>query len=146
MEPFRIALCQVKAHDIDDAEANLANLLRALDEAGAAGAQLVGLPECSYPAYYQRDAEPYARPGVRAFEDVCALFAAKAKRYGYWLAAGMAVPTAGGKLTNSAVVSGPMVHAVASSTRAFSGTSIATGSFPVRTSRCGTWASRRSVS
>lgn len=107
MEPFRIALCQVKAHDIDDAEANLANLVRALDEAGAAGAQLVGLPECSYPAYYLRNAEPYARPGVRAFEDVCALFAAKAKRYGYWLAAGMAVPTAGGKLTNSGVVFGP---------------------------------------
>ena len=107
MEPFRIALCQVKAHDIDDAEANLRNLLRALDEAGAAGAQLVGLPECSYPAYYLRDAEPYARSGVRAFDEVCALFAAKAKQYGYWLAAGMAVPSDRGKLTNSAVVFAP---------------------------------------
>jgi predicted amidohydrolase len=37
---------------------------------------------------------------------VCELFAAKAKQYGYWLAAGMAVP-GDEKLTNSAVVFGP---------------------------------------
>lgn len=107
MQPFRIALCQVRAHDIEDAEANLQNLLRALDEGGRAGAQLVGLPECSYPAYYLRDTDAYSRPGVRPFDEVCALFAEKAKRYGYWLAVGMAVPQAPGKLTNSAVVFGP---------------------------------------
>ncbi|MGE0572341.1 MAG: nitrilase-related carbon-nitrogen hydrolase, partial [Dehalococcoidia bacterium] len=63
MKPFRIACCQVRAHDLEDAEENLANLLRSLDEAGEAGAQLVLLPECSYPAYYVRDNDPYARPG-----------------------------------------------------------------------------------
>lgn len=107
MQPFRVALCQVRAHDLEDAEANLANLLRALDEAGEAGAQLVALPECAYPAYYVRDADPYSRPGVRPYTEVVALVAEKAKRYGYWLAAGMAVPHPGGRLTNSGVIISP---------------------------------------
>ena len=107
MQPFRIALCQVRAYDIEEAEPNLQNLLRALDEAGEAGAQLVGLPECAYPAYYLKDADPYARPGVRPYEEVCELFAQKARKYGYWLAAGMAVPHASGRVTNSAVAFGP---------------------------------------
>lgn len=107
MQPFTVSLCQVRAFDLEDAEANLDNILRSLDEAGQAGAQLVGLPECSYPAYYLRDADPYARPGVRPFEEVAALFAAKAKQYGYWLAAGMAVPHASGRVTNSGVVFDP---------------------------------------
>ncbi len=107
MRPFTIACCQVRAFDIEDAEENLQNLLRALDEAGRAGAQLVGLPECAYPAYYLRDASPYARPGVRPFDEVAGLFAAKAKQYGYWLAAGMAVPLADGRVTNSAVIFDP---------------------------------------
>ncbi len=107
MQPFRVALCQVRAFDIEDAEENLQNLLRALDEAGEAGAQLVGLPECAYPAYYLRDANPYARPGVRPFEEAAALLGEKARRYGYWLAAGMAVPHPSGKVTNSGVVFGP---------------------------------------
>lgn len=106
MKPFRIALCQVRAYDLEAAEENLAGILAALDQAGEAGAQLVGLPECAYPAYYVRDADPYARPGVRPFDEVCALFAEKAKQYGYWLAAGMAAPTDSG-LTNSAIVFGP---------------------------------------
>lgn len=107
MKPFTVGLCQVRAFDIEDAEANLENLLAALDEAGRAGAQLVGLPECAYPAYYLRDARPYKRPGVRPFAEVVALFGAKAKRHGYWLAAGMAVPHDDGRLTNSAVIFGP---------------------------------------
>jgi predicted amidohydrolase len=104
MQSFRVACCQVRAFDIEDAEANLQNLLAALDEAGRAGAQIVGLPECAYPAYYLKDNRPYERPGVRPFDEVCALFAAKAKQYGYWLAAGMAVPHADGTVTNSGVV------------------------------------------
>ncbi len=107
METFRVAACQVRAFDIEDAEENLQKLLAALDEAGSQGAQLVGLPECAYPAYYLKDAHPYDRPGVRPFDEVCALFAAKAKQYGFWLAAGMAVPHADGTVTNSGVVFGP---------------------------------------
>ena len=107
MQPFRIALCQVRAYDIEQAEQNLEELLAALDGAGAQGAQLVALPECAYPAYYVRDADPYAQRGVRPYAEVVELFAQKAKRYGYWLAVGMAVPHAGGRLTNSGVVISP---------------------------------------
>lgn len=107
MKPFTVACCQVRAHDIADAEANLAGLLHALDEAGRAGAQLVALPECAYPAYYLRDADPYARPGVRPFDEVARLFGAKAREYGYWLAAGIAMPHGPGRVTNSGVVFGP---------------------------------------
>jgi predicted amidohydrolase len=107
MQPFTVACCQVRAYDLADAETNLAGILRALDEAGAAGAQLVLLPECAYPAYYLGDSDPYAKPGVRPFAEVAALLGARAKRHGYWLAAGMAVPHADGTLTNSGVVFGP---------------------------------------
>ena len=107
MQRFTVACCQVRAYDLEDAETNLQGLLSALDEAGRAGANLVLLPECAYPAYYVRDADPYARPGVRPYADVAALFAAKAKQHGYWLAAGMAVPHGPGRLTNSGVVFGP---------------------------------------
>ena len=54
-----------------------------------------------------RGADPYARPGVRPFDEVARLFGEKAQRYGYWLAAGMAVPHPDGELTNSGVVFGP---------------------------------------
>lgn len=107
MEPFRIALCQVRAYDIEQAERSLQNILRALDEAGEAGARLVGLPECAYPAYYLKDADPYARQNVRNFDELCALFADRARRHGYWLAAGVAVPHAAGGVTNSALIFGP---------------------------------------
>jgi predicted amidohydrolase len=107
MESFTVALCQVRAFDLDRAEENLAGLLGALDAAGQAGARLVALPECAYPAYYLGDAHPYRRPGVRPFEEVAALFAEKARRYGYWLAAGMAVPHPSGGLSNSGVVFTP---------------------------------------
>ena len=107
MRKFTVACCQLRAFDIEDAEANLQNVLRALDEAGAAGAGLVLLPECSYPAYYLKDRQPYARPGVRPYPEVTALLAEKARKHGYWLAAGLAVPSASGGLTNSGVVFGP---------------------------------------
>ncbi|GAB4327852.1 MAG: hydrolase [Dehalococcoidia bacterium] len=107
MQPFRVACCQLRSHDIEDAEANLQGILRALDEAGQARAHLVLLPECAYPAYFLRDADPYARPNVRPYGEVTRLLGEKAARYGYWLAAGLAVPHGNGRLTNSGVVFDP---------------------------------------
>ena len=106
MEPFRIGLCQARAHGIEDPEGGLQEVLELLEDAGNAGAKLVVLPECSYPAYYLRDANPYARDGVRGYDEVCALFGHYANKFGYWLAAGMARPTKKG-LRNSAVIFGP---------------------------------------
>ena len=107
MQPFRIALCQLPAHDVDCAEENLQAILEALDDAGAAGAQLVVLPECSYPAYYLRDSNPWERDGVRDYFDFLSLMADAAERHGYWLAAGMARCTDSGELRNSAMIFGP---------------------------------------
>lgn len=107
MQSFRVGLCQIPAHPIERAEDNWAAALAALDEAGRQGAQLVGLPECSYPAYYVRDARPYERPGVRPFSEVTATLAERCRRWGYWLAAGLAVPHADGTLTNSGLVFDP---------------------------------------
>jgi predicted amidohydrolase len=75
--------------------------------AGEAGAHLVALPECAYPAYYLGGADVYERPGVRPYEEILELFGEKARRYGFWLAAGLAAPHESGKLTNSGVVFGP---------------------------------------
>ncbi|MEO6396975.1 MAG: nitrilase-related carbon-nitrogen hydrolase, partial [Tepidiformaceae bacterium] len=94
----------LRAFDIEDAEENLQNTLRSLDEAGAAGADLVLLPECSYPAYYLKDRRPYDRPDVRPYAEVAALLGAKAREHGYWLAAGLVVPSTSGALTNSGVM------------------------------------------
>jgi len=107
MRKFTVACCQLRAFEIDDAEANLQNILRALDDAGDAGANLVLLPECSYPAYYLHDRQPYARQEVRPYAEVTALLAQKVRKYGYWLAAGLAVPSPSGGLTNSGVVFPP---------------------------------------
>jgi predicted amidohydrolase len=107
VEPFRVGLCQVPAYPLEQAEENWTAILAALDEAGRQGAQLVGLPECSYPAYYVRDERPYDRPGVRPFAEVSAALAAKCRQWGYWLAAGLAVPHPDGSLTNSGLVFDP---------------------------------------
>lgn len=107
MQPFRIGLCQLRAHGIERAEENLQGILEALDDAGNAGAQLVVLPECSYPAYYLRDRDPWAREGVRDYFEFFSLLSAAAERHGFWLAAGMARCLDSGELRNSAVLFGP---------------------------------------
>lgn len=102
-----MACCQVRARDIADAEQALGDILRMLDDAGRAGAALVLVPESSYPAYYLLDRQPYERPGVRPFAEVASLLGAKAKEHGFWIAAGLAVPHADGRITNSGVVFDP---------------------------------------
>lgn len=107
MKPFRVALCQLQAHDLADAENAYAEIAAALETAGEEGANLVCLPECSYPAYYVGDADPYGKPGVRPYAEITALLAEAAKKHNYWIAAGLAVPGQDGTLTNSGVVFGP---------------------------------------
>lgn len=107
MKHFRIAVCQLRAHGIEQAEENLQAILEALDDAGDAGAQLVVLPECSYPAYYLRDRDPWAREGVRDYFEFLSLLSNAAERHGYWLAAGFARCTDAGELRNSAMLFGP---------------------------------------
>ena len=107
MKPFTIACCQLRAGDLEEAELSLERILKLLDEAGEKKADLVLLPECSYPAYYLKSQQPYDRQGVRKYSEICDLLGQKAKKYGYWLVAGLAAPIVNGKLTNSGVVFDP---------------------------------------
>ena len=107
MKPFRIAVCQLRAHGIEAAEENLQAILEALDDAGDAGTQLAVLPECSYPAYYLRGRDAWEREGVRDYFEFLSLLSHAAERHGYWLAAGVARATDSGELRNSAMLFGP---------------------------------------
>lgn len=107
MKPFTIACCQLRALDLEDAEINLKTILSLLDEAGEQRANLVILPECSYPAYYVKSQSPYSAPGVQSYDEICKLLGQKARQYGYWLVAGLAVPEKNGALTNSGIVFDP---------------------------------------
>ena len=107
MKPFTIACCQLRAGDLEEAELSLERILKLLDEPGEKKADLVLLPECSYPAYYLKSQQPYDRQGVRKYSEICDLLGQKAKKYGYWLVAGLAAPIVSGKLTNSGVVFDP---------------------------------------
>lgn len=82
MKPFRIAVCQLRAHGIEAAEENLQAILEALDDAGDAGAQLAVLPECSYPAYYLRGRDAWEREGVRDYFEFLSLLSHAAERHG----------------------------------------------------------------
>jgi beta-ureidopropionase len=102
----KVAVCQY-ATELGDKERNVALSLEWLDRAGRAGADLVVLPELITTGYCLGDellelAEPVPGP-------VTELWAEKARRYGYYLVAGLCrcdadVPSL---LYNSAVLIGP---------------------------------------
>lgn len=103
MERLRIACVQLTAHDIDEAELALTEALEAVDRAAAQKADLILLPECTYPAYMIRHwaagsrlpaAETSYRKAARAFAD-------KAAQHGRYLAVGLA-EVEGGAVYNSA--------------------------------------------
>ena len=86
----RVALLQLRAFDVEDAEASLQHTLAMVDEAARQKPDIIATPEMTYPAYYigRTDGRP---PGVRAPEEAAALFAAKAREHGVYIAAGMAL-------------------------------------------------------
>jgi predicted amidohydrolase len=84
----RIACAQLAARDIDQHERALGEALDAVAEAGRVGADLVLLPECTYPAYVlATDATPR---GMRSDDDVVALFEDAARTHGLFVAVGLA--------------------------------------------------------
>lgn len=89
----RIALLQLRAFDVEDAEASLQHTLHMIDEAARSKPDIVVLPEMTYPAYFLRRAD-LAIPGVRPPAEAAALFAAKAREHGLYIAAGMAMDAA----------------------------------------------------
>src|SRR5438552_6875776 len=98
----RIALLQLPAFGVEDAEASLAHTLRRIDDAAREQPDIIALPEVTYPAYFigGRDLPD----GVRSPGEVMDVFAAKANEHGVYIAAGMAVEAPGSGYSNGAVL------------------------------------------
>ena len=85
---LRVACAQLAARDVEEHERALAEALEAVGEAARAGADLVLLPECTYPAYVLAVEE--APAGLLSDEEVTAVFADAARTHGISLAVGLA--------------------------------------------------------
>ncbi len=102
----RISLLQLPAFAIEDAEASLAHTMRRIDEVVAAEhPDLVALPEVTYPAYFL-GTDDLTRCNVLSPSDAAALFAAKAREHGIFIAVGLALDVAGGGYANGALLFG----------------------------------------
>lgn len=103
----RIACAQLIARDIHDSERALEEAMAAVAEAASVGADLVVLPECTYPAYVLADPESDLQ--IRSDAEVEGIFAAVAKERAIWLAIGLAQGWRRGvrDARNAAVLFGP---------------------------------------
>lgn len=99
---LRVACAQLPAQGIEDAETALGEALAAVAEAARRGADLVVLPECTYPAYLILDTPP-AVP-LRPDHEVEARFAAAARDHGIAVMAGLAQGIFTGSARNAAVL------------------------------------------
>lgn len=100
---MRIACVQLRAREVSEADRALDEAVEAATEAGR-GADLVVIPEATYPGYVLHDVRPYVDPrwyerGQAAFADVAA--GARA-----WVAVGLVRPV-GDTVLNSAVLFDP---------------------------------------
>ena len=103
----RIALLQLPAFAIEDADASLTHTLRRIDEAARAEAKpdLIALPEVTYPAYFLGTTD-LSRCNVLPPADAAARIADKAREHGVYIAAGLALDAPGGGYTNGAALFG----------------------------------------
>src|SRR5206468_1315110 len=100
-----VAVAQIEPK-LAEKERNLDSCLAQLEDAAAAGAQLLVLPECAIPGYMFDSAEealPYAEevpgPSTEALEEAC-------RRLSAWCVCGL-LERRGDALYNSAVLVGP---------------------------------------
>lgn len=107
MTRITVACVQLEARDLGQAEEALARALAAVEEAGRGGADVIVLPECTYPAYYIGSLEAYRRSEPRPVEEVLRRFGERARRHGAWIALGLARPAPSGHLRNSLALLGP---------------------------------------
>ena len=99
---LRVACAQLRARPLRGARAALRDVLRAIGEAHRRGADLVVLPECSYPAYVLLEPDPYRRPIPSDVQALSAI-AAQAARTHIDVCVGIARRDASGALRNEAV-------------------------------------------
>lgn len=98
---LRVACGQVEARDLDDAALALDEALAMCDAAAGVEADLIVLPEGTYPGYVMGSVEA-AREALARGPDAEAAFAAKAARYGMAIVVGLVVDSPAG-LLNAAV-------------------------------------------
>ena len=101
----RVALLQLPAFAIEDAEASLAHTLRRIDEAARERPDIIALPEVTYPAYFLGGDDVTTR-GALTPDEAATRFSEKAREHGVYIAAGMALDAPGGGYTNGAALFG----------------------------------------
>lgn len=100
----KVALIQHRAYDVDNSSQGLDAVVALLESAGASGADLAVLPECSYPGYYLGlRGDPHK--AVENWERALGAFRDVARKRRFNLVAGIAEED-GGKLYNSAFLIG----------------------------------------
>ena len=100
----RIALLQLPAFSVDQAEESLQYTLRRIDEAATDSPDIIVLPEVTYPAYFLGGTDTDTLTVSPA--DALAQIADRARTHDTYIAAGVAMPASGGALTNSAALIG----------------------------------------
>jgi predicted amidohydrolase len=98
----RVACAQLSARPVSAARSALADILRAVRAARRQGADLVVIPECSYPGYVLLDDDPYRR-SIPSDAAALRMIAREAKRSSIDVAVGIARRHPDGRLRNAAV-------------------------------------------
>ena len=120
MSNLKVACVQISAYDLAHAEAGLLHALEMIDVAGQGGAELIVLPECTYPAYFLRGESEYAQAGLRSWNEIIALFGDKAREHGCHLVVGLAHRGEDACcLLNAAILFGPDGEIIGSTNKSF---------------------------
>ncbi len=119
MSKLSIACLQLQALDLAQAEEALERALALVDAAGAQHPDLMVLPECTYPAYYLESIDAYRRAPLRPQDEVLRLFGDKARAYRAHIVAGIAQPTASGRLLNTAYLFNPQGEVAGTYSKSF---------------------------
>lgn len=112
---MRVACVQLVAREVEDSERALEEALALAAEA-AAHADLVVLPEATYPGYVLHDAAPHRDPA--RYERALEAFAEVAREHRAWITVGLVRP-AGTDLMNSAVLLDPEGRVTSITDKAF---------------------------
>ena len=100
----RIACAQLMARELAAAEAALDDVVGAIAAAGALGADVIVLPECSYPGYVLLGKNPYAGRAIPPPREAMRRIGEAARRAHINAAVGLANFGPGGVLRNEAVL------------------------------------------
>jgi predicted amidohydrolase len=119
MTTLTVACLQLEALDLRQAEEALQRALAQVDAAAALGADLLVLPECTYPAYYLQSRAEYDAQPLRPAAEVAALFGDRAARHGVHLVVGLVDEAPSGRLRNAAYWFGPDGQVVGTTSKSF---------------------------